>query len=89
VTSINWGTGNIKPAHYDLQRTLLREYSIQTFVCSNQKLVDELNKAIEAGRPRFQIMLRHKGYMSNNNNLSDTIKYGGSYPVKFIAYYIN
>jgi hypothetical protein len=89
VISVNWGTGNIKPAHYDLQGTLIGEHSIPTFTCSNQKLVDELNQAIGDGRPSFQVMLRHKGYMSNNNNLPDTLKYGGSFPVKLNVYYTN
>ncbi|MEA2016130.1 MAG: hypothetical protein U9O59_05445 [Actinomycetota bacterium] len=85
---VNW-IGDIKKADYYLTGPLLGEYSIPSFTCSNQVLIDELNEAIDNGEDRFQIRLRHKGYLTNHDSSWDVMCYGGSLlPVEFTVYYL-
>ena len=88
VESVYWGTDDIKLGDYGIPSYLLGEYDIPTFTCSGQALVDELNHAITDGHDRFQIMLRHKGFATDNDGNADAIMYGGLYPVEFNVSYL-
>jgi hypothetical protein len=85
LEAVYWGNDDIKLADFYLQGVMLGEYDIPTFTCSSQKLVDELNKAIDNGHAKFQVRLRHKGYASDNDNTKDVLSYG---PVEFTVYYL-
>lgn len=89
VVSIDWGDGEITYTDFDLPGTMLGEYEIPIFTVSGKKLVDELNKAINNGRDRFQLRLQHKGLQTNHDNKVDVLVYGGEHrPIKFTVFYL-
>jgi hypothetical protein len=89
LESVNWGSGKPQAGDYDITGRLLGEYDPPTFTCSNQTLVDELQKAINDGRDRFQLRLSHKGLQTNHDGVQNSLSYGGpTYPIKFSVTYI-
>lgn len=89
LEAVDWGSGNIQsPGDYSIAGILLGEYEPPTFICSNEKLKNELQKAINAGRDRFQVRLCHKGPKTDFDNFSDYFVYGGTYEVRFNVTYI-
>jgi len=88
VEAVYWGTGNIKPGDYDLSGAMLGEYDIPTFTCSGLELRNALNQAIDDVHDRFQIRLRHKGFLTDHDSNLDVIRYGGPYEVEFTVTYM-
>jgi hypothetical protein len=73
VNVINWGDDALELNDFDLPKELLGEYTDPDITINNQALIDALQTAIDSGRNRFQIMIRHKGRVTNNNGISDYV----------------
>ena len=73
---VDWGNDSLNINDYYLQGTLIKEFSGVTIGgFSNSSLDEELKKAVDAGKTRFQLRIRHKGYQTNNNLLWDGWRY--------------
>ena len=84
VEVINWGddpTDNLLLSDYDLPGIKIRGYlPIDPIITvDSDKLKTELQTAIDTGRSRFQIRIRHRGFQTNNNNFDDNWSYLRSY----------
>ena len=74
---VDWGENDpLNVNDYDLPGILIKEFSGVTIGgFSNGSLDEELKKAVDAGKTRFQLRIRHKGYQTNNNLLWDGWRY--------------
>jgi hypothetical protein len=75
VKMVDWGDDVLEIGDYDLPSKPLGEYSDPSIIIDSQALIDALQAAINNGRESFQIMVSHKGWQSNNNNVRDFIQY--------------
>jgi hypothetical protein len=65
VGVVDWGAEPLILSDYNLVGVGIENYGSTSFTCSNQKLIDELQKAIDDGKSRFQIRIH---YMSEGTN---------------------
>ena len=75
VRVTNWGDDRLELNDFDLPSKPLGEYTNPQIIIHSQDLIDAVQTAIDNGRTRFQIRISHKGYQTNNNNVSDYIRY--------------
>jgi hypothetical protein len=81
---VDWGNGQIESNDYNLSGILLDESRNPHFSCIDGKLLDELEEATGAGKDRFQLRIRHKGFPTDNDNMAD----GWSYQnITLLVYY--
>ncbi|MBD3181423.1 hypothetical protein GF312_03970 [Candidatus Poribacteria bacterium] len=75
VSSVYWGGQQIELNDYDLSGALLGEFPGVSNEIIVENITDKLKQAIDDGRDRFQIQIRHKGYYTDNDNCSDGWRY--------------
>lgn len=83
VGVVHWGARPLQRSDYGIYGLAISSYTDyditlqSTMGESNEKLAQELQKAIDEGKNRFQIRLHFaKDSSSNNNNLADAVWYG-------------
>ena len=78
IGSLYWGPTPIDQGLASTPSTDIQGFSASgngNFICTNSKLVEELQKAIDNGQARFQIRIYFTGSSTNNNNDWDGWEY--------------
>ena len=76
VWVVDWGDDYLELGDFDLPpQKSLGEYSNPDITINNHDLKDALQTAIDNGKEKFQIMIKHKGWLTNNNNTYDTVSF--------------
>ncbi|MEA2016788.1 MAG: hypothetical protein U9O59_08865 [Actinomycetota bacterium] len=76
ILSVNWGVG--QPSDFDMAGTYMAQVSYHDFICTSPELKNEIQKAIDNGEQRFQIMLYFSGMLTDNDNDFDMWIYNDS-----------
>jgi hypothetical protein len=75
INVLSWGTRPIKQDDYNKDGILVAIYNAPDITCNVSKLQEELQKAINDGKSRFQIRIHFSGPQTNNNGQYDGWKY--------------
>jgi hypothetical protein len=78
VNTLYWGATPIYQALFSTSGTVIQGFSSSgsgNFTCNATKLKEELQKAINDGKPRFQVRIHFSGAISDNNNDYDGWEY--------------
>ena len=78
INVLSWGDRQIKQDDFKKEGTYIAAYNTPTITCNVSKLKDELQKAIDSGKSRFQIRIHFSGPYNIsviNNNQEDGWKY--------------
>lgn len=75
INVLNWGVRPIKQDDYNTHGTLVAIYNAPNIICNVSKLQEELQKAINDGKSRFQIRIHFSGPKTNSNGQYDGWKY--------------
>jgi hypothetical protein len=72
---VDWGSGQIELNDFNIPGILISEIDDTNFQVSCESLINELQKAADMQEDRFQLRIRHKGYLSDNDHMSDGWSY--------------
>ncbi len=87
VNVVDWGNDPVELNDFNLTGTkFLGEYPNSNISINNQALIDSLQMAINNGEDNFQIMMSHKGWQTNHNNVMDYILYQPGYIRLIVCY---
>jgi hypothetical protein len=75
INVLSWGARPIKQDDYNTDGILVAIYNAPDITCNVSKLQEELQKAINDGKSRFQIRIHFSGPQTNNNGQYDGWKY--------------
>ena len=75
INILDWGAEPITQNDFSLTGIAISSYDTPNITCNVSKLAEELQKAINAGRSRFQIKIHFSGALTDYDNLSDGWKY--------------
>ena len=78
VNVLDWGAEPINQNDFSLSGVLIASYDTPNITCNVSKLKEELQKAINAGRSRFQIRIHFGGAYTDNDNSDDGWGYSQS-----------
>ena len=70
-----WGAEPLTISDFNLPGIGIETFSSPSFSCSNQKLIDELQKAINDGKSRFQVRIHFAGGTSDGDGSWDGWSY--------------
>ena len=68
---MDWEPGQIELNDYDLYGRLIGEFSGSTVTCTSESLKNELQDALDSGKSRFQLRIKHKGFQTDHDGISD------------------
>jgi len=75
VNVLDWGAEPISQNDFNLSGIPIASYDTPNITCNVSKLTEELQKAINAGKSRFQIRIHFSGPLTDDDNSSDGWKY--------------
>ena len=75
INVLDWGAEPIVQNDFNLSGVPISSYSTPNITCNVSKLAEELQKAINAGKPRFQIRIHFSGPYTDGDNSSDGWRY--------------
>ena len=75
VGIVDWGAEPLVVSDFNLGGVGIESFSTASFTCSNQKLIDELQKAINDGKSRFQVRIHFASGTSDGNGSWDGWSY--------------
>jgi len=78
IHSIDWGAEPIAQEDFNLAGVVIAEYGSPAISCSTDKLKQEIQKAINDGRKRFQIRIQFGGYFTDDDGEKDGWGYSQS-----------
>ena len=71
INVLDWGAEPIVQDDFNLTGIAVASYDSPNLVCNVSKLKEELQKAVNAGKPRFQIRIHFSGGYSDDDNTGD------------------
>ena len=75
IHSLWWGAEPISQGDFIKAGTVIAGYNSPNITCNVAKLKQEIQKAIDEGRPRFQIRIKFGGDYTDNDNEEDSWGY--------------
>ncbi len=75
INVLDWGAEPIVQNDFNLSGIPIASYGTPNITCNVSKLAEELQKAINAGKSRFQIRIHFSGPYTDDDNSSDGWKY--------------
>ena len=75
VDSIQWGPRAIELGDYNLSATLISDEYGPVIKCLSEELKNELQDSLDSGNPRFQVRIRHKGFLTDHDGIWDSWRY--------------
>jgi len=78
INVLDWGARPITQNDFMLDGILVASYNSPNITCNVSKLKEELQKAINEGKSRFQIRIHFSGPYTDNDNKDDGWKYSQS-----------
>ena len=75
INVLDWGAEPISQNDFSLSGIPIASYNTPNITCNVSKLVEELQKAINAGKSRFQIRIHFSGPYTDDDDSSDGWKY--------------
>ena len=75
INVLDWGAEPINQNDFSLSGIPVASYDTPNITCNVSKLTEELQKAINAGKSRFQIRIHFSGPYTDDDNSSDGWKY--------------
>jgi AAA15 family ATPase/GTPase len=75
IKGVYWGPTKINPSYFNIDGIELANYSAKNFTINNSILIDDLQKAINNGSPRYQICLYFEMNQTNGDNIQDCVAY--------------
>ncbi|MBA7585484.1 hypothetical protein ES708_27467 [subsurface metagenome] len=71
INVLDWGAEAINQNDFNLTGIAVASYSSPGITCNVSKLKEEIQKAINAGKSRFQIGIHFSGAWTDNDNNDD------------------
>jgi len=78
INVLDWGAESITQNDFELDGIFIAGYTSPGITCNISKLKEELQKAINGGKSRFQIKIYFCGPFTDNDNKDDWWKYSQS-----------
>jgi hypothetical protein len=75
IKGVYWGPAKINPSYFNIDGIELANYSAKNFTINNSILIDDLQRAINNGSPRYQICLYFEMNQTNGDNIQDCVAY--------------
>lgn len=78
INVLDWGPESITPDDFKTDGIFVAIYNSPEIICNVSKLKEELQKAIDAKKPRFQIRIHFSGPKTDSDGQSDGWRYSQS-----------
>ena len=78
INILDWGAEPIVQSDFSLSGIPIASYGTPNITCNVSKLTEELQKAINAGKPRFQVRIHFSGPYTDDDNSNDGWGYSQS-----------
>ena len=75
INILDWGAEPIVQSDFSLSGIPIASYGTPNITCNVSKLTEELQKAINAGKPRFQVRIHFSGPYTDDDNSNDGWRY--------------
>jgi len=75
INIVEWGAEPIVQSDFNLVGVAVQSFTNPSITCSSETLKSELQKAINAGKSRFQIRVHFSGLYTDNDNRKDGWEY--------------
>lgn len=75
INVVSWGARPIQQSDFNLPGTAVQSFANPSITCTADKLKTELQKAINEGKPRFQVRIHFSGPETDNDNARDGWEY--------------
>jgi len=75
INVLDWGAEPIVQSDFKLTGIAISSYDSPNITCNVSKLLDELQKAVSAGKSRFQIRVHFSGEFTDDDNAADGWRY--------------
>ncbi len=75
INVLDWGAEPINQNDFSLSGIPIASYGTPNITCNVSKLTEELQKAINAGKSRFQVRIHFSGPLTDDDNSSDGWRY--------------
>lgn len=82
----DWGAEPLVVSDFNLAGVAIESFSTSSFTCSNQKLIDELQKAIDDGKSRFQVRIHFASGISDGDGSWDGWSYSKNQVILNVVY---
>ena len=82
----DWGAEPLVVSDFNLAGVAIESFNTSSFTCSNQKLIDELQKAIDDGKSRFQVRIHFASVISDGDGSWDGWSYSKNQVILNVVY---
>ena len=86
VVVVDWGAESLILSDYNLVGVGIENFGSTSFTCSNQKLIDEIQDAIDDGKPRFQVRIHYVSEGTDSDGSWDGLFYTKNTVVLNVVY---